>query len=314
MTHTLGGRNVNIILQECCWWLEITGIKEGSRNGPVRVAREPVIVEYYHPTERVLLWPERKANPFFHLFEALWMLAGHDDVEYVAKFNPRMKEFSDDGMSLHGAYGARWWLQLPRVVEMLKKDPTTRRAVIGIWDPAKDLWTESKDLPCNTQIYFRVVEGRLRMTVCNRSNDLIWGMCGSNAVHFSMLQELIAWGAGLLVGSYFQFTNNLHIYDNVPKREIYSKPFFDDPYSEKGGVEPFPMCSIPFYDWLQECKLFIREPNSKFKDPFFEHVCKPMMQAWEEKSPEPLKKCIADDWKRAGMLFFASKSNLTMLA
>ena len=67
-----------------------------------------------------------------------------------------------------------------------------------MWDAKQDLShrNESKDLPCNTHVYFSIREGFLDMTVCNRSNDLIWGCCGANAVHMSFLQEYVAtmWG------------------------------------------------------------------------------------------------------------------------
>ena len=71
-----------------------------------------------------------------------------------------------------------------------------------MWDGSCDLDTHHNDLPCNTHIYFRVVDGKLNMTVCNRSNDVIWGMTGANAVHMTMLQELIAAEADIPIGSY----------------------------------------------------------------------------------------------------------------
>ena len=33
---------------------------------------------------------------------------------------------------------------------------------------------------------------KLCMTVCNRSNDMLWGAYGANVVHMSMLQEFVA--------------------------------------------------------------------------------------------------------------------------
>jgi hypothetical protein len=49
---------------------------QGSRAGDVLVAPHPVMSVTSIPTERVLFDPARDANPFFHLFESLWMLAG----------------------------------------------------------------------------------------------------------------------------------------------------------------------------------------------------------------------------------------------
>ena len=50
-----------------------------------------------------------------------------------------------------------------------------------------------EEIPCNTAIYFKVREGKLNMTVSNRSNDVIWGTFGANVVHMSILQEYVAY-------------------------------------------------------------------------------------------------------------------------
>ncbi len=103
-----------------------------------------------------------------------------------------------------------------QVVAMLRADPKTRRAVIAMWDPCEDLNVNKKDLPCNTTIYFDATRGALDMTVCNRSNDAIYGAYGANAVHMSFLHEVVAGCAGLKIGTYYQVSNNLHIYLENP--------------------------------------------------------------------------------------------------
>jgi hypothetical protein len=317
--NNISGRNVNVVLANACWLLATSGIKEETRVGPVVSSPRPVMVEYLRPRERVLLWPERKANPFFHFFEALWMLAGRRDLAYLEQFNGRMREFSDDGKVFHGAYGYRWRQhfsldQLTALIKMLTVDPLTRRAVLTMWEPDYDLSSPSKDIPCNTHIYFRVVKDRLTMTVCNRSNDLVWGLCGANVVHFSVLHEFVAHATGNLMGSYYHFTNNLHIYDSVPKRDIYSRPFIDDKYavsSARGGVEAMPMCTVRWENWLLDCQAFVEasEPeNGKYHDQWFNAVAVPMWLAWRDHSAAPLKSCIAEDWRAAGELYFAGLS------
>ena len=84
------------------------GQQENTRNGLVLEFPTPFCVTYSHPTERVLFYPERDANPFFHLMESLWMLAGRNDVEWISKYNKRISQYSDDGKTFHGAYGHRW--------------------------------------------------------------------------------------------------------------------------------------------------------------------------------------------------------------
>jgi hypothetical protein len=214
--------------------------------------------------------------------EALWMLAGRNDVEFPQIFNSKFGQYSDDGHTFNGAYGYRWRRhfnhdQITLALHMLRTDPTSRRVVISMWDGHKDLGAVSKDIPCNLQILPRVWGGSLNLTVFNRSNDLIWGALGSNVVHFSILQELMAYDLELEVGAMYQVTNNLHIYDNVPNREIYDKPLLD---SDNSLVQ-YPIISTPLPLWMKDVEGFVRDRlNRDWNDPFFRHVAAPMAWAW----------------------------------
>ena len=61
-------------------------------------------------------------------------------------------------------------------------------------------------------IVFRIREGKLCITVYNRSNDMIWGAYGANAVQFSIIQEYVAAHLGLPLGEYAQVSNSYHVY------------------------------------------------------------------------------------------------------
>src|SRR6185369_13562421 len=100
--------NVNQALMEGLHWLLAVGEKEDSRNGLVLVSPVPVMTTYLRPCQRVLFSPMRDANPFFHLMEALWMLAGRDDLAWPLYFNSKFGAYSDNGVTVHGAYGHRW--------------------------------------------------------------------------------------------------------------------------------------------------------------------------------------------------------------
>jgi len=157
--QTITARNVHQALPEVMHLMKTLGKPRESRNGPVLKVPGPVSICYERPTERVMFWPERDANPFFHCLEALWMLAGRNDVGFVANILPRMRTFSDDGQTLNGAYGHRWRAQfggdqLIHITEALKADRYDRRQVLAMWDAPHDLGSDSKDLPCNTQAYF----------------------------------------------------------------------------------------------------------------------------------------------------------------
>lgn len=196
-----------------------------SRNGPVLRARMPLTTTYVDPKSRVLFNPVRDCNPFLHLFESMWMLRGRRDLAFVSYFTPQMRSYSDDGVTLNGAYGWRWRYQFgidqidDFIVPELKANKDSRRAHLGMWDARNDprsAQTGTKDVPCNLSIAFDVVENRLNMTVFNRSNDLVWGAYGANLVHMSFLQEYVAQSVGLMLGNYYQVSNNAHIYLENP--------------------------------------------------------------------------------------------------
>ena len=227
-------RNVNDALPRGLTHLLTDGDEESSRNGAVLVAPTPVTTVYANPQERVLFSSHRDANPF----EALWMLEGRNDVAFPAHYAKQLELYSDDNETLNGAYGYRWrthfhYDQISRIVHELRRDPTSRRCVLAMWDATDDWQLKDngkpgyegdliralrggKDVPCNTHVYFRVRNGALEMTVCNRSNDAVWGAYGANAVHFSVLQEYIAQSAALQVGFYYQVANNFHAYKDRP--------------------------------------------------------------------------------------------------
>ena len=101
-------RNVHDALIRGIDLLHVENCKSESRNGIVYESTTPVTTVYNRPSERVLFWEERDANPFFHFMEGLWMLEGRNDLKFVYQYNKGMKNYSDDGETLHGAYGWRW--------------------------------------------------------------------------------------------------------------------------------------------------------------------------------------------------------------
>lgn len=275
------GRNVNQTLNDVLWCMRTAGKREDTRNGKVIALQEPLTVCHLSPDQRVLISKARKANPIFHVMEAIWMMAGRKDVKWLAQFNPRMREFADPGKDhLHGAYGWRWKYhyginQISQVLRVLE-DHTTRRAVITMWDPYHDL-VPHNDIPCNTHIYFRVHNHRLDMTVCNRSNDLIWGMLGANVVHFSVLQELMAHHLKLGIGLMIQFSNNVHIYER--HWQWVEQPFsldLDNVYTRVTGI---PLVVYSMEKWLNCANEFTEADDPtrlSYQEPWFHDVAVPM--------------------------------------
>jgi thymidylate synthase len=291
-------------------------IREDSRNGAVRVWPGPVTTLSVHPMNRVLFNPLRNANPFFHLMESLWMLAGRNDLPWLAQYNKQMATYSDDGgQTQPAAYGFRWREyfgidQIDAIVQELKVNPGTRRCVLSMWNPGgerdndilvgvSDLYAAingSKDVPCNTQCFFTLRDGALHMAVTCRSNDLLWGAHGANAVHFSILLEYIAARVGVAVGTMTQFSWNYHLYEGVLKHDIMDVKLAAQVAYETGHVKPTPIFSTDTMDQFEEDLPVLLEHlkarntishNRRFetaprlRHKFLREVAEPMARVWD---------------------------------
>lgn len=149
--HVITARNVNTALPKAINYLLESGVAEPSRNGPVLVSPTPVTTVYERPWERVLFSPLRNANPFFHFFESLWMLAGRNDLEFPKLFNSKFGAYSDDGKTIRGAYGHRWqrWFgydQLAVIAKELRENPSSRRCVLAMWDGGETSYPTNTDI------------------------------------------------------------------------------------------------------------------------------------------------------------------------
>lgn len=269
-------------------------------------AKEPVTTVYHQPRERVLFDPLRDVNPFFHLMEALWIIRGRDDVRWLERFNGNIASYSDDGSVFHAPYGHRLRAhfgidQLQGVITTLEEDENSRQAVAAIWSPADDLLAKSKDIPCNDLLMFKMNDGNLDLTVCCRSNDIVWGCYGTNVVQFSMIQEYVAAALGAPVGIYNQISDSFHYYpDTEVWKRLETRPagsFESFDYYEQAKVVWVPLVNTRIGIWNDDLGNFLEatevpgkevsptgfyplEPIPLFKDPFFSRIAWPMYSAY----------------------------------
>jgi thymidylate synthase len=104
---------------------------------------------------------------------------------------------------------------LSNCIEMLKLNYDTRRAVLTIYNRADlaDSLT-GKEVPCATQIYLGIDDGKLTMTLMMRSNDVV-GAFPADAYGFRRLQEYIAGEVGVEIGVYRHYIENAHIIEHA---------------------------------------------------------------------------------------------------
>ena len=305
---------VNDAYEAALHWMKLAGEKADSRNGTVMRARTPVTTAYQKPHQRVLFDSKRDANPYFHLMEALWMLAGRNDVAPMAKYNSTIGQFSDDSVTLNGAYGFRWrgYFDMDQVkwaVRHLHQNPDSRRCVIGMWAPADDnraVDGGTLDVPCNTQIYFLRRGLNLDMTVTNRSNDIIWGCYGANVVHMSIFHEYVCAMLGMEMGAYYQVSNDWHMYEK-------HFPLLDHTTSVEDMVYPNSLPLVgqgdyPSADLPMEANQFFDSGGKMhmWRSRFMRNVVQPMEFSWRyHKEGDKAgahnwaNEIKADDWRKA---------------
>ena len=332
--HVINAINVRDALPDAVDYLLEYGLREQTRYGEVLSAPGPVCIQYLHPKEHVLLSPVRDANPFFHLIEAMWMLAGRQDGvfldSYIKDFS---KRFGNNGIIMD-SYGWRWrhalrMDQLDEIVAQLRKDPTTRQAVLQMWGAGVQELMSASAKPCNLICTFRILDGKLDMTVFNRSNDLIWGCCGANAVHFPIMQEYMAARIGVEVGRYHQISTNLHLYQahiNMMEKRFKDPISFShslkDTYTY-GSTQPLVTVPLQFDNDLQNIMSSIEQLHTdgetsfgRIQNGFLREVVVPMALAhhyYKKKNQqgayEAIETVIAEDWRTAGRQWLDRRHN-----
>lgn len=156
-----------------------------SRNGDVReLPSAQIVVNMNYP---LITIPTRKLNYRFMLAETLWMLKGQNDVETVAKYNKKMHTYSDDGITLSGAYGPEIMKQFSYVVNTLFLSDHTRQATLTIWKQNPE---PSKDIPCTLAMTFIIRDNSLQAHVSMRSSD-VWLGLPYDIFCFSMIARII---------------------------------------------------------------------------------------------------------------------------
>ena len=166
---------------------------------------------------------ETKGRPFSALGEFCWYLSGRSDfdsIDYYLRGAYKLdKDVEPDGKTISGAYGPRLigQGQIERVIDILTRKPTTRQAVLQIFD-ANDLASGQRDVPCTCTIQLLNRDGKLEMVTYMRSNDVYRGF-PHDVFCFTLLQEWIACRLGIDVGTYKHAVGSLHLYDNSEERK-----------------------------------------------------------------------------------------------
>jgi thymidylate synthase len=211
------------------------GVAVSPTKGPNRELRG-VTLQLTNPRAR-LSRSESRGKVFSALGELLWYLSGSNATDHITHYISQYSQYDEDGI-IFGGYGPRLrggTDQLATVIDLLRARPSTRRAVIQLFN-GDDLVQHHEDVPCTCTLQFLSREEHLDLIVYMRSNDVFIGL-PHDVFCFTMIQELVARSVGVDVGQYIHVVGSLHLYDDKAED---AQAFLAEGYHATKAMPPMP--------------------------------------------------------------------------
>lgn len=166
------------------------------------------------PWDNKIIAPIRKWSQSYADREWEWYMSGDRSIAEISKHAPLWKEMQDQWGNVWSNYG--WWWktggQLEGMINLLKSDVHTRKAILSHYNPMMYEVSYEKDKPCNLILNFYVIEGFLYLTIFARSIDLWFGFC-NDQYQFSKLMELVGKEISKPIGEMTYMITNFHLYN-----------------------------------------------------------------------------------------------------
>lgn len=163
------------------------------------------------------------------IHELLWFLAGDTNIAYLKENGVRIwDEWADANGDLGPVYGHQWrsWPardggtidQITKVVEMIRKNPDSRRLIVTAWNPAD---VDRMALPpCHCLFQFYVtpgsgpgMPGKLSCQLYQRSADTFLGV-PFNIASYALLTLMVAQVCDLEPGEFVHTFGDVHLYND----------------------------------------------------------------------------------------------------
>lgn len=156
------------------------------------------------------------------IYELLWFLRGDTNIKWLNENGVSIwDEWADKNGELGPVYGYQWrsWPapdgrhidQIKNVLQMIEKNPDSRRLIVTAWNPA--LVDEMALPPCHCLFQFYVANGKLSCQLYQRSADIFLGV-PFNIASYALLTMMIAQLCGLKLGEFVHTLGDAHLYSN----------------------------------------------------------------------------------------------------
>jgi thymidylate synthase len=156
------------------------------------------------------------------LIELLWFLKGDTNVRWLQENKVSIwDEWADEAGELGPVYGKQWrrWEtadgreidQIRELVELIKRDPGSRRQIVSAWNPG-DIGRMALP-PCHLLFQTSLANGRLSLQMYQRSADVFLGV-PFNIASYALLTHMLAQQCGLEPGDFVWTGGDCHLYSN----------------------------------------------------------------------------------------------------
>lgn len=207
--------------------------------------------------------------------EFLWYMTANPNANAVAKYLPNWLKFADEAGNVNSNYGVYWQRYIPGIIDELRRDKASRRAVMNIYHG--DNAPFGKDTPCTLTLQFMIRHNKLHMLVNMRSNDIWYGLSIDQFCN-SLLHQLV-WHSlqetypDLELGQYNHTAGSMHVYtsSSAGNATISVQTLFDMYNDFTGKPEHGSRFVIPANVTFDNFWQAIDNENNPFDKARFEH-------------------------------------------
>ena len=156
-------------------------------------------------------------------YELLWFLSGSSNIKFLNDNGVTIwDEWADEEGELGRVYGVQWrawrfWAfdidQIEDLINGLKNNPDSRRHIVSAWNVGDIVYNRMALPPCHVLFQCYVAEGKLSLSMYQRSCDVFLGL-PFNIASYALLTHMLAQVCGLQVGELIINIGDAHLYQN----------------------------------------------------------------------------------------------------